>query len=128
PLPRPAPSPACEVVVIPGGGALGRIAPVTSPLAHRDAAATVWLLAAWEDVADGGRRAAWAHAGAIALDPFTAGVCLNLTRPEGADGIAAAFDAESYRRLQAIKHAYAPANLFRSNHNIPPRPDHRQPL
>src|SRR5262249_62047400 len=128
PLPRPAPPPACEVVVIPGGGALERIAPVTSPLAHRDAAATVWLLAAWEDVADGERHAAWAHAGAIALDPFTAGVCLNLTGREGADGIAAAFDAESYPRLQAIQHAYHPANPVRPNHSIPPPPDHRHPL
>jgi FAD/FMN-containing dehydrogenase len=116
-----APSPACEVVVIPGGGALGRIAPDTSPLAHRDAAATVWVLAAWDDPADVERHVAWAQAGAIALDPFTAGVCLNLTGEEPVERIATAFDNQGYRRLQTIKQAYDPTNLFRSNHNIPPR-------
>jgi len=47
-------------------------------------------------------------------------VCLNLTGEEPADRIATAF-GKRYRRLQAIKHAYDPANLFRANHNIPPR-------
>lgn len=116
-----APSPACEVVVIPGGGALERIAPETSPLAHRDTPATIWLLAAWDDPADTERNIAWADAGAIALDPLTAGICLNLTGHEPAERIATAFDNESYRQLQAIKHADDPANVLRSNHNVPPR-------
>jgi Berberine and berberine like len=61
-----------------------------------------------------------AHAGSIALDRFTAGVCLNLTGEEPAERIATAFGNENYRRLRAIKHAYDPTNLFRANHNIPP--------
>lgn len=124
-----APSPACEVVVIPRGGALERIASDTSPLAHRDAAATVWVLAGWDDRAETERNVAWAQAGAIALEPFSAGVCLNLTGEEPAERIATAFGEENYRRLQSIKHAHDPANLFRSTHNIAPRPvsiDHRE--
>jgi FAD/FMN-containing dehydrogenase len=115
-----APSPACEVIVIPGGGALKRIAPDTGPLAYH-AAATIWILAAWDDSADAERHLAWAQAGAIALDPYTAGVCLNLTGQETAERIATAFGDGNYRRLREIKHAYDPANFFRSCHNIPPR-------
>jgi hypothetical protein len=32
-----------------------------------------------------------------------------------------AYDPETYRRLAAIKAGYDPRNLFRINHNIPPR-------
>jgi hypothetical protein len=33
-----------------------------------------------------------------------------------------AYDPESYERLTAIKTTYDPDNLFRTNHNPPPRP------
>jgi FAD/FMN-containing dehydrogenase len=115
-----APSPACEVVMVPCGGALARIPSDVSPLVHRDAAATVWVLAAWDPAADAEPHVAWAQAGSIALDPFTLGACLNLTGEEPAERIATAFGDGNYRRLQAIKRAYDPDNMFRANHNIPP--------
>jgi FAD/FMN-containing dehydrogenase len=35
---------------------------------------------------------------------------------------ATAYAGVDYARLQAVKAEYDPANLFRLNHNIPPRP------
>ena len=113
---RIAPSPPCEVIVAPGGGALERVAPESSPLAHRDAAAAVWVLAAWDDAVDSERNVAWACAGSIALDPFSVGVCLNLTGDEHPDRIQTAFAADGYDQLRAIKRTYDPDDVFGPNY------------
>jgi FAD/FMN-containing dehydrogenase len=115
-----APSPGCEVVFLPGGGALDRISSDAGPLADRRAAGTVQVLAAWDQPAEGERHVAWARAGSIALEPFSSGACLNLTGRESAERIRGAFTPGSYARLQAVKASYDPQNIFRSNHNIPP--------
>jgi FAD/FMN-containing dehydrogenase len=39
---------------------------------------------------------------------------------EGAERIKAAYGAEKYQRLAALKRKYDPANLFRLNQNIKP--------
>jgi hypothetical protein len=117
-----APSPRCEVIVAPGGGALERIALESSPLAHRDAAATIWLLAAWHDRADSERNVAWACAGSIALDPFSVGVCLNLTGDEPPERIETAFAADAYDQLRAIKRTYDPDEVFGPNYRPPHNP------
>jgi hypothetical protein len=116
---RVAPSPRCEVIVAPGGGALERIAQETSPLAHRDAAATIWVLGAWHDAVDSERNIAWTCAGSIALDPFSVGVCLNLTGDESPERIQTAFAADGYDQLRAIKRTYDPDNVFGPNYSPP---------
>jgi SAM-dependent methyltransferase len=108
------------VIVTPGGGALNHIVTDTTPFAHRDAAVTAWVLAAWDDPAETEQNTTWAHTGSIALDPFAVGICLNLTGEESTDRIETAFGNQNFRRLQAIKQAYDPTNIFRANHNIPP--------
>ena len=100
------------MIVIPGGGALERIAPESSPLAHRDAAATVQVLAAWHDPVDSERNEAWACAGSIALDPFSVGINVNLTGDEAPERIQTAFSADGYDRLRAIKRTYDPDDVF----------------
>jgi hypothetical protein len=109
---RCAPSPPCELIVIPGGGALERVAPESSPLAHRDAAATIWVLAAWHDPVDSERNVAWADAGSIALDRFSVGINLNVTGDEPPERIRTAFTVDGYDRLRAIKRTYDPDDLF----------------
>jgi hypothetical protein len=109
---RCAPSPHCEVIVIPGGGALERVAPESSPLAHRDAAATIQVLAAWHDPVEDERNVAWACAGSIALDPVSDGINLNLTGDEPPERIQTAFTADGYERLRAIKRTYDPDGVF----------------
>jgi FAD/FMN-containing dehydrogenase len=45
-----------------------------------------------------------------------------MTSDESVDRIRAAYGDEKYKRLSQLKAKYDPLNLFRQNHNIPPRP------
>jgi len=66
----------------------------------------------------------WAREFWDAMQPWsTGGVYVNyLGREvdEGAERIKAAYGAEKYARLVALKNKYDPANLFRLNQNIKP--------
>jgi FAD/FMN-containing dehydrogenase len=58
------------------------------------------------------------------MQPFaTGGVYVNYLgreADEGAERIKAAYGAEKYQRLVALKNKYDPTNLFRLNQNIKP--------
>jgi hypothetical protein len=58
------------------------------------------------------------------MQPFsTGGVYVNYLgreADEGGDRIRAAYGAEKYQRLLALKEKYDPTNLFRLNQNIRP--------
>jgi hypothetical protein len=54
------------------------------------------VLAAWHAPVDDERNVAWASAGSIALDPYSVGVCQNLTGDEPPERIRTAFTAEGY--------------------------------
>ena len=55
------------------------------------------------------------------LRPHTTGaVWLNWVGDEGDARVRSAFGDDAYHRLQAVKEAYDPQNVFRSNHNIAP--------
>ena len=104
--------------LIPWGGAVSR--PTRpGPLANRDAAWVIHPGAFWENPAHDGDAAAWVRGYKEKLRPFTTGgVWLNFTGEEGEDRIKAAFGAESFKRLQAIKRRYDPENIFHANHNL----------
>ena len=55
---------------------------------------------------------AWAGADSSALDPFSVGINLNLTRDEPPERIQTAFAADGYDRLRAIKRTYDPDGPF----------------
>ena len=84
------------------------------------------LVTQWADPADTGRQIAATRALAQTMRPFTSGgaVYLNGTSDDGSntDIVKAAYGTQAYRRLVALKDRYDPDNLFRLNHNIPPRP------
>jgi FAD/FMN-containing dehydrogenase len=58
------------------------------------------------------------------MQPYsTGGVYVNYLgheADEGAERIKAAYGAEKYQRLAALRRKYDPANLFRLNQNIKP--------
>ena len=105
------------------GGALARPAGVPNAVGHRDALFNVFTSAYPGPGFDG--------AAAVQTDlyrrllPWTGGQALyNFSgRPDGrATDARTAFDEAAFARLQAVKAAWDPANMFRFNVNIPPAP------
>jgi FAD/FMN-containing dehydrogenase len=102
------------------GGALAR--PADNAVGHRDARFALWVVGV-------GAPDAFTPMNAYAdellrrMRPWsTGGRYLNFMAAQdtGVSDVSAAYDADAYRRLRAIKRRYDPGNLFRLNHNIPP--------
>ncbi|WP_394619763.1 FAD-binding protein [Lentzea sp. JNUCC 0626] len=69
----------------------------------------------------GRRDAGYALFALTVLPPDVRGVDQNLNRADADPSVVRrVYDDATYRRLQAIKAEYDPANTFRWNHNIPP--------
>ncbi|NES15082.1 MULTISPECIES: FAD-binding oxidoreductase [Micromonospora] len=104
------------------GGAYGRPPAVPNAVGGRDAAFSLSSMS----FADGADLAALraAHEGLHErLRPWLAPGLVNFLGVHDATGptVRAAFGPERYERLVDVKTEYDPANLFRINHNIPPR-------
>jgi hypothetical protein len=114
-------SPFSILFVEPLGGALGRVGPLETAYAHRDAAFGVEIIASWIDPVDTERNVAWVRDCYDALRPFMSGrAYVNFLTEEGEDQVRAAYPPEVYERLVALKNKYDPENLFSRNQNIKP--------
>jgi hypothetical protein len=105
------------------GGALARPAAVPNAVGHRDALFNIFTSAY--------PGPTFAGAAAVQTDlyrrllPWTGGRALYnfSSRPDGrATDARTAFDEAAFARLQAVKAAWDPGNMFRFNVNIPPAP------
>ena len=104
----------------PLGGAIGRVDPTATAFPHRDAPLGFHVLAGWDDPAQDDGIMEWVREFYGAMEPWaTGGVYVNLLGEDEDDRVPAAFRS-NYERLQAVKRAWDPKNLFRNNHNIPP--------
>ena len=76
----------------------------------------------WDDGADDEANIAWARQLIKALEPYTVGNYLNFPGllEEGEEQLRASFGAH-YERLVEVKTRWDPDNVFRLNHNVPPR-------
>lgn len=114
-------SPLGQVVVVPAGGAIARVAEDATAFSNRNAAWNIHFLSMWTDPADTPRNIAFTKAIAAAMKPFSTGkVYLNFIGDEGQARVAAAYGPEKYARLRALKRKWDPQNLFRHNQNIVP--------
>ena len=87
---------------------------------HRRSQSELLILAQWSNPAETERHVGWARAFFEAMQPFAAsGVYVNDLGQEGEERVRAAYGA-NYDRLAAVKAAYDPINLFRSNQNVRP--------
>ncbi|MEO7391528.1 MAG: FAD-binding oxidoreductase [Ramlibacter sp.] len=109
------PSPHSAMILFQIGGALNELPGDHSPAGNRDAAYICNIASSWESAADDPANLAWTRTAWQAMKPFsTGGVYLNfLTEDEGADRTEAAYGAEMFGRLGALKRKYDPRNLFR---------------
>ena len=115
------PSPLTGIIIFPGGGASARVPDGAMVIGQRQAPFNIHITSLWTDPADDDANIAWTRELGAAMKPFTTGrVYVNFIGDEGQDRVIAAFGAEGYARLQALKDRYDPYNLFRSNQNVKP--------
>jgi len=106
------------------GGAVARGPDEGTAFGNRRLAFCFTIVGVWDDPAADEQNRQWAKAFAVALEPYTTGgVYVNFTAD--ANLVRAAYSEAKYNRLQALKRQYDPANLFRLNQNIAPRPSPR---
>ncbi|MFE1309877.1 FAD-binding oxidoreductase [Streptomyces sp. NPDC058755] len=111
---------ASQHLVFPQGGAIAA-GPHEYPVPYRDAPWAVHPFAVWEDPADDERALAWVRDVRAGVRPWSTGdVYLNFIGDEGAERVRAGLGAGNLLRLEKVKRAYDPDNVFRFNHNIRP--------
>ncbi|HJR24669.1 MAG TPA: FAD-binding oxidoreductase [Acidimicrobiales bacterium] len=107
-----------QVFIVPWGGAVARVGHDTSPLAGREAAFIVHPLLLWEDPADDERMIGLGRSFRDDLAPFSSGATyLNFLGDEGPDRVRAGF-GPSYERLERVKTAWDPDDVFRGNQSL----------
>ena len=114
-------SPTTEIHVHHMGGAVAQVPAGATAFGDRSAPFLL-NIAASTPTADGFDAAvAWTQALYRALEPaLTGGTYVNFLSAEGEERVQAAYGADTYARLAALKQAYDPANVFRLNQNIRP--------
>jgi FAD/FMN-containing dehydrogenase len=107
-------------ILLPLGGAIAA-GPHEYPVPYRDAPWAVHPFGIWEDPADDERAIAWVRDVRAAVRPWRSGaVYLNFIGDEGGERVSEGLGAGNLLRLEKVKRAYDPDNVFRFNHNIRP--------
>jgi FAD/FMN-containing dehydrogenase len=95
----------------------------TAALGYRDAAFNISVMADWLDPALDDEGIAWSRETAAAIEPWSVsgGYANYMQADEPLERVRAAFGADSFERLRALKSRYDPGNVLHRNQNIPPR-------
>jgi FAD/FMN-containing dehydrogenase len=101
------------------GGAMSRVGSGDSAFSTRDQEFMLNVVARTPGPDGFDAAADWARAATRGLNADAAAY-VNFTGEATADQVRAAYPAETYERLVAVKNRYDPANVFRLNQNIPP--------
>ena len=102
------------------GGAAGRVGEDDTAFSGRGGGHTFNIGAATATEAGFDEERQWVRDFWSALEPHHTSVYVNFLMDEGEERVRAAYGAEKYDRLRALKRRYDPDNLFRLNQNIPP--------
>lgn len=109
------------MLILAGGGAIARVDDEATAFGQRQAPFNTHFLSMWVDPADTETNIAYTKEIAGAMKPWTTGrAYLNFIGDEGEGRVEAAFGPEKFAKLQALKSAWDPTNLFCHNQNIPP--------
>ncbi len=101
------------------GGAISGVPADATAYAHRKQPIMANVAAMYQDLDETATHEAWTEEVAAELRNGPAAY-VNFVGDEGPDRIRDAYPGPTWDRLREIKHRYDPANLFRSNQNIPP--------
>jgi len=107
------------------GGAVPRTANDATAFGHRDRRAIAWIITSYQDLAERPRHEAWAAGlhGELLRAGAGSGAYVNFMGEGGDEALRSAYPPQTLARLVEVKRRYDPANLFRSNLNIPPVPE-----
>jgi FAD/FMN-containing dehydrogenase len=110
-----------QIELLSMGGAITRVAPDATAFPHRDAGWLINIPASWRSPAGTDREVRWVRDTFAALQPVcSGGAYVNfMDHDEQAAGQVAY--GGTLHRLQQVKAAYDPQNVFRLNQNIMPR-------
>jgi FAD/FMN-containing dehydrogenase len=115
------PAPNTHVVVEHLGGAVSRVGEDATAVAHRDALYNFLIVGMWAEAAEDAKVIGWVRELWGALQPFSSGgLYVNYEAEHDMGRVRAAYGADKYARLVALKNKYDPTNLFRLNQNIKP--------
>jgi FAD/FMN-containing dehydrogenase len=116
------PSPLSALMFEQFGGAVSRVPRDATAFDQRDSNYNFVIVSRWTEASQAQANVDWARATSDAAKPFTNGrVYVNyLGAGEAPDRVRAAFGADKYERLVAVKRKYDPMNVFRINQNIVP--------
>ncbi|MGE5858473.1 MAG: FAD-binding oxidoreductase [Solirubrobacterales bacterium] len=116
-------SPSTELHIHHFGGAVARVGDDETAYGERQAPYVLNILAFSHDEGGIEPHAEWANRLYDEIEPsLTGGAYINYLSSEGEERVRAAYGAEKFARLQALKDTYDPTNLFRLNQNVPPSP------
>jgi hypothetical protein len=102
------------------GGAMARVPADATAFAHRSSKIMVNVAALFEGIDEQPMHEPWVHGLAATLHQSDDGAYVGFLGNEGDDRIRAAYPGTTWDRLQEVKSAYDPTNLFHLNQNIPP--------
>jgi FAD/FMN-containing dehydrogenase len=118
---REATSPASEIHIHHFGGAVARVEEGETAYGERDAPFVLNILAVTHEPGPIDTHIDWAQRLYADVEPSLTGAAyINFLSSEGEERVKAAYGAEKFARLQALKDEYDPTNLFHRNQNIPP--------
>jgi FAD/FMN-containing dehydrogenase len=118
-----APTPDAEIYVLQLGGAISDIDDDATPYTGRDAGYYWIVRAGWDHKSDDERIMAWSRVAAGRLGEIAMrGNYVNEQGDFGKEIALSAYGEGKYRRLAKLKARFDPANLFRLNQNIEPKP------
>jgi FAD/FMN-containing dehydrogenase len=103
-------------------GAPKEVDPSFGVAGFRDAAFNISAQAVWLDPGLDEQHIGWARETAAAVEPWSlgGGYVNYMQADEPIERVRAAFGADAFDRLQALKRRYDPDNVLRRNQNIPP--------
>jgi FAD/FMN-containing dehydrogenase len=103
------------------GGAMARVPVDATAFAHRNAPILAVAVNFWDGPDDHPRRVEWTRDTVAALDQGVPGAYVGFVREEDDARVREIYPGATWERLRDVKTRYDPDNLFRRNHNVPPR-------
>jgi FAD/FMN-containing dehydrogenase len=114
-------SPKSEIHFHHFGGAVARVGENETAYGERHAPYVMNILASSHAAEGFDRHVEWAQNLYSDMESsMTGGAYINFLSAEGDERVRAAYGAEKFARLQALKDEWDPTNLFKLNQNIPP--------